>query len=632
MFFFFFLSFLFSLHFTQSLEAQATRERKKLEQIKYHMSNQVREQAERAEIHEGKARQLEQALRDEEQKRQKLELRLEKELEMARGQVESKIGEVANKAREEEARLIQELEDSKATSKDQTTALQVQLDAQLQRSKRLEAERFEAKSEASRNERVLWEQQEKAQKLHESLEASQKERKIQEERAKELASILEEQEQKRWALESQLNAARAQASSRDDEIAVQVAAAGKAKEDQLMEMISDSRKEAQQLQQELSEAVAAERREKERIQEAMRAEAESLQLQQRQITKDLLAKVKKEEKRREKLETTLQAEIKETTKKLTGESMAKQARLEAQIQESNDQLNATKNALEAQLDVRGKQLEEERIAREEIEITLAREEKKRAALKRHLKNKLKEQMKLFEKERREMATKYEEAMDAARSVEQKQSRRATTEQNIARNEIVALASSQNNEAVKKLEKELAEMRTQLELQRQHTVDARQEVVKMRQGDTNTMTSLSIARMDSSNGVQLTPRHEKMQKMHIQHEVERETHHERVRQEKARQRAMLKERLERKRGEDRPQTTAVAPGQRPMYKPQPTSAWGGEVEAKGEELKMGGSDHSSKGGGRGKNLKNLFSSGEGSRQIIVRSKRPVVDFTADSDSD
>ena len=180
---------------------------------------------------------------------------------------------------------------------------------------------------------------------------------------------------------------------------------------------------------------------------------------------------------------------------------------------------------------------------------------------------------------------------------------------------------------------MAKMRTQLELQRQHTVDARQEMVKMRQGETKTMVSSKIARMEPSNEVQLTPRHEKMQKMHIQHEVERETHHERVRQEKARQRAMLKERLERKRGEDRPHTTTVAPRQRPMHKQPPTSAWGRQDEGKGEELQMGGREyHSSKGGGRGENLKNLFSSGEGSRQIIVRSKRPVVDFTADSDSD
>ena len=72
---------------------------------------------------------------------------------------------------------------------------------------RLENERASALAEAKTNERVLWQQQEKAQRLHASLEEAKTTKKIQEERAG-LSEALQAEEQKRWALESQLNAAR----------------------------------------------------------------------------------------------------------------------------------------------------------------------------------------------------------------------------------------------------------------------------------------------------------------------------------------------------------------------------------------------------------------------------------------
>jgi hypothetical protein len=588
------------------------------------MMHQVQEQTERAKTHETRAHELAQALHNEEQKRKDVEEQLKKELVTARAQVESKIGEVASKAREEELRLLNELEESKMNSTKQTSALQEQLDAQLERLQQLEKERTDAKSEAQRNERVLWQQQEKAQQLHESLAASKRERDVQEQRAHELSKVLEEQEQKRWLLESQLNAARAQASSRDQEVATQMEAVGKAKEEQLMKMISESRQQTTLVQSELSQAVTAERREKESIKEKMQ-----------NITEELMLKVEREKKQRAVLESRLQAEMKAATEKVTQESLARQKHLEKQIQETNGHLTATKQALEEQLNMRNKQLEDERIVREEIEASLAREEKKRAALKRHLKKKLKDQMKEFEEERREMAKKYEKALTVARIAEEKQQSdsRDLKESKRARNEIVSLASAQSTSAVKKLEQELAMMRTQLELQRQQTQDARQEMYAM-QGNmpgNNAFdidlgnVGLHVSNMASHNGatatptVHLTPRHEKMQKMHIQHEVERETHHERVRQEKARQRAMLKERLERKRGEDRPHSTSVAPGRRPV-----ASAWGGVgVEGAGE-----GQGEREASGGRGKDLKSFYQSGDGGRQINVRSKRPVVDFTID----
>ena len=283
--------------------------------------------------------------------------------------------------------------------------------------------------------------------------------------------------------------------------------------------------------------------------------------------------------------------------------------------------------MSVKLNMRSKQWEDERFAREKIEASLAKEEKKRAALKRHLKNKLKEQMKEFEEERRKMAKKYEQAMDAARIAEDKQKSqlRDSAESKRARNEMVSLASAQSSDAaVKKLEKELAKMRTQLELQRQHTQDARKEVVQMREEGVKLNLTSQVS--NASGGVvHLTPRHEKMQKMHIQHEVEREQHHERVRSERERQKAELRERLERKK--QRPHTTSMAPGQRPG---KSTSAWGsggGEDGRRNEGTKVGKDNEGS--GGRGTGEGGNWGNSD-ARHIRVRSRRPVVDFTEDDD--
>jgi hypothetical protein len=592
-----------------------------VEQIKHHLMNQLQEQAERATTHENRARELAEALRKQEHERNDAEERMKKELMIARSQTESKVGDVATKARKEELRLMHELEELKKKSNNETSELQDQLDGHLKRLKQLERENIESKSEAQRNERVLWQQQEKTQKLQESLEASKRKHDVQEQRAKELAKTLEEQEKKRWLLESQLNAARAQASSRDQEVAAQVAAAAKEKEDELMKMISESNESAAKLQTELSQAVAAERRQKEIMKEKMQ-----------KITEDLMKKVEREEKQRSDLEFKLQAEIKATKEKLTEKSREKQKQLEKQINEANTQLSATKHKLEEQLSMRNKELEDERVVREQIEASLAREEKKRAALKRHLKKKLKDQLQEFEAERKEMTKKYEDALAAARIAEEKQmdQSRNLKESKRARNEIVSLASGQSAATVNKLERELANMRTQLELQRQQTIDARREVQEIQEKQKNKLDKMnvglhfsSIQSQSTTTPVQLTPRHEKMQKMHIQHEVERETHHERVRQEKARQRAMLKERLERKRGEDRPHSTSMAPGHRPM---QVANAWGQRDQEDGGSLNSGNGVEGS--GGRGKNTKSFYQSPDGGRKITVRSTRPVVDFTCD----
>ena len=252
------------------------------------------------------------------------------------------------------------------------------------------------------------------------------------------------------------------------------------------------------------------------------------------------------------------------------------------------------------------------------------------ALKRHLKNKLKDQMKSFEKERNEMSKKYEEALVAAREEKQKSQSKDSAESRRARNEIMALASGQNSDvAVKKLEKELAKMRTQLELQRQHTQDERKkvsdlkEVVQMRESGGLNLSNMNNnhhqqQQQNNQNAVHLTPRHEKMQKMHIQHEVEREQHHERVRQERERQKAELRERLERKK--QRPSTTSVAPGHRPS---PVASAWGDDSGERKNGTDQKGS------GGRSNGERSNYNSGE-SRQIQVRSKRAVVDFTCEDE--
>ena len=356
--------------------------------------------------------------------------------------------------------------------------------------------------------------------------------------------------------------------------------------------------------------------------------------------------------------------MRETSEKQTEESRARKKEWENEIKQANIQLDTTKRELEEQLHIRSKQFEDERIAREQIEASLQKEEKKRvsqkiiylfffkfkyltvltyfifffkyfqAALKRHLKNKLKDQMKSFEKERNEMSKKYEEALIAAREEKQKSQFKDSVESRRARDEIMSLASGQNSDvAVKKLEKELAKMKTQLELQRQQTQDERKkvsdlkEVVQMRESGGLHLSNMNNnhhnnhhhqqQQNNQNNAVHLTPRHEKMQKMHIQHEVEREQHHERVRQERERQKAELRERLERKK--QRPSTTSVAPGHRPS---PVASAWG---DSSGE--RKNGDQKGS--GGRSKGERSNYNSGE-SRQIQVRSKRAVVDFTCEDE--
>ena len=132
-----------------------------------------------------------------------------------------------------------------------------------------------------------------------------------------------------------------------------------------------------------------------------------------------------------------------------------------------------------------------------------------------------------------------------------------------------------------------------------------------------------------NGIQgvggLTPRHEKTERIQIQHDVEREQHHERVRRERERQRALLRERLERKRGEEmRPHTSSLAPGSRGGERKVAGDAWG-------ENISVAEGNRTEGSGGRGKNQNNLYSSGDSARTVVVKSRRPVVDF-CDSDDD
>jgi hypothetical protein len=56
-----------------------------------------------------------------------------------------------------------------------------------------------------------------------------------------LSEALQAEEKKRWELESQLNAARAQGNAREAEVTAQITAASKAKEEALQVMISESR-------------------------------------------------------------------------------------------------------------------------------------------------------------------------------------------------------------------------------------------------------------------------------------------------------------------------------------------------------------------------------------------------------
>ena len=153
---------------------------------------------------------------------------------------------------------------------------------------------------------------------------------------------------------------------------------------------------------------------------------------------------------------------------------------------------------------------------------------------------------------------------------------------------------------------------------------------MQLGPLRGMPSGGVGRGSRIQGVGgLTPRHEKTERIQIQHDVEREQHHERVRRERERQRALLRERLERKRGEEmRPHTSSLAPGHRGGgggeggERKVAGGAWGENTVAAG---RIEGS------GGRGKNQKNLYSSGDDARTVVVKSRRPIVDF-CDSDDD
>jgi hypothetical protein len=98
-------------------------------------------------------------------------------------QSESKVGEVATRAKAEEARLTKELAATHKASEKERSALQAAVKAQEDAVARLEKERAAALAEAKTNERVLWQQQEKAQRLHASLEEAKVAKKVQEERA-----------------------------------------------------------------------------------------------------------------------------------------------------------------------------------------------------------------------------------------------------------------------------------------------------------------------------------------------------------------------------------------------------------------------------------------------------------------
>ena len=56
-----------------------------------------------------------------------------------------------------------------------------------------------------------------------------------------MSEALQAEEKKRWELESQLNAARAQGNAREAEVTAQITAASRAKEEALQGMISESR-------------------------------------------------------------------------------------------------------------------------------------------------------------------------------------------------------------------------------------------------------------------------------------------------------------------------------------------------------------------------------------------------------
>ena len=122
-----------------------------------------------------------------------------------------------------------------------------------------------------------------------------------------------------------------------------------------------------------------------------------------------------------------------------------------------------------------------------------------------------------------------------------------------------------------------------------------------------------------------PRHEKTERIQIQHDVEREQHHERVRRERERQRSYASGKIGEKAREDaRPHTSSLAPDRVPV------------VEARGRSQETPGENTMSQqrvagSGGRGKNQRNLYSSGDEARTVVVRSRRPVVDF-CDSDED
>ena len=203
--------------------------------------SQMQEQARAAAEQASRATDLASRLQKEEERRKATVARLEQELREARLQSESKVGELSVRAKAEEARLMKELTATKEASEKECSALKAAVRAQEEAVARLEKERASALAEAKTNERVLWQQQEKAQRLHLSLEEAKNAKKVQEERAVKLANALQAEEQKRWALESQLNAARAQANSREAEVAAQISAASKIKEEALQKMILESR-------------------------------------------------------------------------------------------------------------------------------------------------------------------------------------------------------------------------------------------------------------------------------------------------------------------------------------------------------------------------------------------------------
>ena len=76
--------------------------------------------------------------------------------------------------------MAKELATAQEASEEERSALKLAIKAQEEAMARLENERASALAEAKTNERVLWQQQEKAQRLHASLEEAKTAKKIQE--------------------------------------------------------------------------------------------------------------------------------------------------------------------------------------------------------------------------------------------------------------------------------------------------------------------------------------------------------------------------------------------------------------------------------------------------------------------